>query len=305
VDLSLPSTIALTLSLMFVALLIPRLKPVTRGGKVLKYLHSISSVVACVSSFTFFAQVPFKYQDHVERRRIEAERKEKPVRNDLRLVAAESLDRSLKKLTPDEKASIREEYEAVFSEINDTVPYRDQGRILGAMAQHAVSAIPNSQEMADALDTMERKSGFNPEAEGADKTEDEQKDSSTGPNEELIAGLSAIFGELIGTAVPEFEGMSAKFIDSLVDKEADYYFDHHLKPVLSAHLNDVLPLTTAFSDSLLNRFRMQQSSKEDIQSVVGEEMKVVREEVHAEEERVGEEQRVQEERAPHETFVEP
>jgi hypothetical protein len=90
-----------------------------------------------------------------------------------------------------------------------------------------------------------------------------------------------------------------------VDKEADYYFDHHLKPVLSAHLNDVLPLTTAFSDSLLNRFRVQQSSKEDIQSVVAEEMKVVREEVHAEEERVREEQRVQEERAPHETFVEP
>jgi hypothetical protein len=65
VDFSLPSTIALTLSLMFVALLIPRLKPVTRGGKVLKYLHSISSVVACVSSFTFFAQASFKYQDHI------------------------------------------------------------------------------------------------------------------------------------------------------------------------------------------------------------------------------------------------
>jgi hypothetical protein len=118
----------------------------------------------------------------------------------------------LKKLTLEDKASIREEYEAVFSEINDTVPYRDQGRVLEAMAQHAVSAVPNSQEMADALDTMERKSGYNPEAEGADKTEGEQKDSSTGPNEELVAGLGSIFGKLIGIGVPEIEGMSGELL---------------------------------------------------------------------------------------------
>jgi hypothetical protein len=304
VDFSLPSTIALTLSLMFITLLLPQIRAVTRAEKVKNILHAVAAVIACVSSFTFFAQAPFKYQDHQETKRLEAERKEDTNRNDLRLVAAQSIQRSLREMSPEDRDWCRERFTEMFSEINELTPYREHGRLIEAMAQHTVQNAPNSADISSALFTLEKKVGFDPTAAGADEILRQSSDPDFRPSDELLAGVGSLFGDLVGAMSPEIKGVAGKFVESLIDKEADFFFDAHIRPILRAHLDDILPITSAFSASLI----ADRPSNEPVGSMwvdVAKEIEKVREEVKVEQQRVEEEDGVKEESAPREDAIEP
>jgi hypothetical protein len=305
IDFSPPSSLALMLSLMFITLLVPKLKAVTRVNKAKKAFHAVAAVVACVSSFTFFAQAPFKYQDHQETKRVKAEREKNADRNDLRLVAVQSVQRSLQEMTPEDRDRCRERFKEMFSEINELVPYREHGRLIEAMAQHTLEVAPDSADISSTLFTLEKKAGFDPTAPGSDAIIRKPGDPNSRPDDELLAGVGAIFGDLLGAASPEMKGMAGKFIDSLIDKEADFFFDTHIRPILKTHLDDILPITSMFSTALIaNRFRGE-ASTENVRGDLAVEKDEVRKEVKKEEERVAEENRIREASAPHEIRARP
>jgi hypothetical protein len=97
---SLPATISLTMSRIAISLVAPRWKAVTRANRAQTLRHAAAATVACVSSFTFLAQAPFKIQDHQEAKRLEAERKKQISQGDIRLVTIVSVQHALETMTP-------------------------------------------------------------------------------------------------------------------------------------------------------------------------------------------------------------
>jgi hypothetical protein len=245
VNFSVPATISLTISLIALSLIAPRWKAVTRVSRGKTFLHAAAAVVACVASFTFLAQAPFKVQDHQETKRLEAERKQEGNRDNLRLLAMESVQQALEAMAPEQREQSREGMREMMSKLNELAPYRDHGRILEAMAQRTVEA--GAADKSASLAALAKRTGSGTGNAG------QEAPLPKGAANELLTGVGSLFSDLVGAATPELQGMAGKFLESLVDKESDRFYEERIRPGLQTRLADLLPTATLFTGSAIVR----------------------------------------------------
>ncbi len=245
VNFSLPATISLTLSLIALSLIAPRWKAVTRVSRGKTFLHAAAAMVACVASFTFLAQVPFKFQDYQETKRLRAERKQEGNHADLRWLAMESVQHALLAMPPEQRANSREGMREMMSKLNELAPYREHGRILEAMAQRTVTAA--AADGSTSLDALKQTAGSSHASQGPESP------LPKGAESELLTGVGSLFSDLVGAATPELQGMAGKFLESLVDKESDRFYEERIRPGLQTRLADLLPAATLFTGTAIVR----------------------------------------------------
>jgi hypothetical protein len=291
---SLPATIGLTVSLIAISLTVPRWKAVTRASHAQTLLHATAATVACVSSFTFLAQAPFKIQDHQEAKRLEAERKKQSSQGDIRLVTIVSVQHALESMTPEEHEHCRQGLREMLSKLNELAPYREHGRILEALAQRTVETVAADSSSSPAA--LERKADSEKQSSNSDDTLLKLRES------ELLAGVGSLFSNLVGAATPELKGMAGKFLESLVDKESDHFYEERIRPGLQTRIADLLPAVTLFTTSAIVR-KFAGRARETPPIDPATETAAVEREVQQEEERV-ESQRESVESEP-EVLVEP
>jgi MFS family permease len=294
--------------LLFIALLIavamvaPRLQPVTRGKAIQSWVHSAVMVLACISGFTFLAQIPFKYQDLSEQRRIVAERaeEEKGNRDDLRYLAALSIQNSLTSLSLADRDSLRERLKSLFEEINKLAPYREHGRITKMLVdQQFAAANDDNAELREKLSAIEKQNGFNSHERGGENAQGEPVDLPSTRSAQLLAGLGSLFSGLLGHVAPETEGIASRFLSALLDREADYFYDQNLRPVLSEHFGDLLPETSRLTSRFLRmEYGPAAGSEGGPRDAIEDERMRIREEVQRARETMEREVTVPEEEAP-------
>lgn len=92
----------------------------------------------------------------------------------------------------------------------------------------------------------------------------------------------------------------------MIDKEADLFYDIHIRPILKSHLDEILPITTAFSAaSLIGDGQSPVAAGATIRADVESEMDEVQKKVKEKEDRVEREAKSREESAPKEVVAEP
>lgn len=293
IDYLFPDSILFTLSLILVTFLNPKLQLVTRGENVKSAFHSAATILACISGFTFLSQVPFKYQDSQDRQRLEARRlkENSSNRDDLRYLAAVSIQSSVSNMAEPTRSEARKELTQVFDEINDAAPYRYHSQIIEHLvAEQLGAAARTNVQLSDTLASTEKRDGFDVLAPGADNLLREPVDLPNTLSGQVWAGLGTVFSQLVGHISPEGDGLGQKFLSALVDKEADYFYDHRVRPILKEHLSDILPLapllTTHFfakeygSDIKGDGEHMDVAV--DKRDIIGEEVKHIEAEVEVE-----------------------
>lgn len=217
----------------------------TRVSRGKTLLHATASVVACVASFTFLAQAPFKIQDHEEAKRLESERKKEENRSDLRWLAIESVQQALETMPAEQRERSREGMREMLVKLNERAPYREHGRILEAMAQRTVAAGAGDKSGSLVAPAQETAPGTrNPGSEQA---------LPKGAAGELLTGVGSLSSDLVGAATPELQGLAGKFLESLVDKESDHFYKQRIRPGLQTRLADLLPTATLFTSSAIVR----------------------------------------------------
>jgi hypothetical protein len=274
---SLPATIGLMVSLIAVSLVVPRWKAVTRASRTQTLLHAAAATVACASSFTFLAQAPFKIQDHQEAKRLEAERKEQSSQGDIRLVTIVSVQHALERMTPEEHEQCRQGMREMLSKLNELAPYREHGRILEALAQRTVEVV--AVDSSNSLAALEKKTASEKPSSNRDETLLKLQES------ELLAGVGSLFSNLVGAATPELKGIAGKFLESLVDKESEHFYEERIRPGLQARVADLLPAVTLFTTSAIVR-KFAGRAGENLPTDLVAETTTVEQEVQQEEERV-------------------
>lgn len=301
IDFSLPATIGLTLSLMVLSLIAPRWKAVTRASRAKTVLHAAVAAVACVSSFTFLAQAPFKIQDHQEAKRIEAERKEEGSRGDLRVVAIKSVRQAIQSMPPQEREQFREGMREMLSKLNELAPYREHGRILEALARRTVEAA--AADNRNSVVALRKKGPSNSRSPARDEPPGEPVNIQGTVSSELLAGVGSLFSDLLGAATPELKGMAGKFLESLVDRESDHFYEERIRPGLETRLADLLPAATSFTTLAMMR-QFSGAAGKNVSVDIAATARKVKEEVQQEEDRVRS-QSEEEEAEPGDVLVEP
>jgi hypothetical protein len=210
------------------------------------------------------------------------------------LVTIVSVQHALESMTPEEHEHCRQGLREMLSKLNELAPYREHGRILEALAQRTVETVAADSSSSPAA--LERKADSEKQSSNSDDTLLKLRES------ELLAGVGSLFSNLVGAATPELKGMAGKFLESLVDKESDHFYEERIRPGLQTRIADLLPAVTLFTTSAIVR-KFAGRARETPPIDPATETAAVEREVQQEEERV-ESQRESVESEP-EVLVEP
>jgi hypothetical protein len=276
VDFSTPATVALAIGLIVLASLVPRLKPATRFLSFKALLEKVSAVVVCASSFTFFAQAPSKFVDWQESKRVQAQKR--PAEKVSREAALQATYLIVKNLNQQDVVY----YQRMFEQLNDTVPYADHARVVEALVAKRMS------------DTTSSKVPGPSKLEG---TKEAQTLAQSGRMEQSLAVIKDLFCKSIGAISPEIGGLAGTFIEKLVDKEAERFFDRGIKPAIE---KEVALAAQAEAKLRLKALSNKENAADDTESAQ-EEMMEIRTEIREETEKIREEsyRREMEYRAEH------
>lgn len=216
VDFSIPASIGLAASLLLLALLLPGLRPVTKLLSFRDAVAKASAILVCLSSFTFLSQVPSKLEDWKESRRIEAEKRVESKESEA--VAVKAIYLIVRNMSPSNAAY----YRRMVEELDDTVPYREHGRIIEGIVRTRMSTASPFVAAAKLTGTNDVHALLNTES-----------------NEQAIDVIKDLFCRIIGAAHPEISGLAGKFIDELIDQESERIFDQEIKPKIEVDMDEV------------------------------------------------------------------
>ncbi|HMF65656.1 MAG TPA: hypothetical protein VK608_16315 [Edaphobacter sp.] len=223
VSFSIKGSVGLAVGLIVLIVWGPQLQTATRLLSLKSWISKVAACLVCVSGFTCFSQVPFKYQDWKELKRIQAEtRTENPESKKIALAEAYLIVKNM-------SDSDANHYRYMFREVNDTVPYSDRGPLIEAIVKKQIATTADGHkrrlEIATVPDNLFSKS------EG-------------GRKDQALEVIQKLFTTLIGAATPEIHGLAGKFIEELVDQESERFFDQRIRPKLDEGLEQ-LALTAA------------------------------------------------------------
>jgi hypothetical protein len=235
-EFSTPASICLALSLVLLAFLVPSWKPASRTIGVKEWTGRITSMVACLGGFTFFSQVPTRYQDWKEQIRIEAIKRQES--KESRELALKGINIAIQSLAgPD-----RTYYLRLFETVNSSADYRDHGRILEFLVAN------RSNEMA---------SRQKADSDGASNTGD-HGGTPLAPlivqnkgEEEQVEAIKNAFSEAIGAITPELKGIAGKFVEKWIDEESEVIFVRFFLPGITADVEKVSSYVTQREETFL------------------------------------------------------
>ena len=209
ISFSIPASVGFACGLMLLVLLLPRLRAATRLISLEGRLGKASACLVCFSSFTFFSQAPFRYQDWKEFKRIQAEKR--PGDTGTNEAALDATYLVIKNL----RANDISYYRIMFDELNDTVVYGDQGRIVEAIIKKRMAPTDSSVS-----------------GESSIKQYQYPNQLTDGRADQAMEVIQDLFCNLIGATTPEMKGLAGKFIEELVNQESEQLFERGIRPTL-------------------------------------------------------------------------
>jgi hypothetical protein len=219
VSFSIIGSVGLAAGLIVLVVLVPQLQAATRLLSLKSWGTKAAACLVCFSSFTFFSQVPYKYLDRQELKRIQAEKRtQDPESRKTALAEAYLIVKNL-------SVSDTQYYRGMFEEVNDTVSYGDQGQIIEAIAKSRVMSTspegkPRTLKVVTLPDNLFSK-------------------SKSGRKDQALEVIQDLFSTLIGAATPEIHGLAGKFIEEFVDQESERLFEKNIRSALNEGFDQI------------------------------------------------------------------
>jgi hypothetical protein len=203
-----PSAIVLLCSLLVLSLAFPRWRPASHALRIKGIATQIAAGLLCISSYTFLSQVPFKYEDWKETKRLEVVYPRPKTDEDTRKAAVLATNIAVLNLLPEDRLYLRN----LFSEISDVFPYREHKRAVRALLKPRLAKI--RFEITSPADRQL-------------KLPDHPEGSQTA--DQMLDSLEDFFCGALGLLAPDLRGIAQGFIDGIVESEASELFRRHIK----------------------------------------------------------------------------
>jgi len=197
------TSIILAIGFILLAFIVPKWKPVTRLVALKEWCARTVAFVITISSFVFLQQAPSKYEQWQEHKLIRSERAEIDTDDWSNKVSIQVVENIIQHLPSDRLVEYRDRFEI----LKDHFPYPQHDSILKRMSKPA-KPTESVAISPIAVSVVEKSS----------------EDST-----QTVEGLKNLFCELIGAVTPEIKGIAGKFVEHLVDAEAERIFDVYVK----------------------------------------------------------------------------
>jgi len=190
--------VCIILILTLLASFLPRWRPVSRFLALRKWLSTAIAALGCMTSFTFFSQYPYRWQESEEKQRVELRfrsHEEKETRDKLNLVTVEAMKRSLPELSAAQKSYYRDLAEAIDHEVR----WGQQERVIESLLEDQTKQLPEPPLIE--ADVAPIKAG------------------------EFDKAAESVFCEAIGALTPKLAGVAGKVAKGLVGVISKKLFD--------------------------------------------------------------------------------
>ncbi len=213
------SNVGLIVGLAGIAMLAPTLRPLTHGLRLKEWLNHAALAVTTISSFTFFVQATYQYDQWRHHGQVLAMQHREPLADDVQRLAIRNVTRAL---TDHFDAPRRAPYVRTIARIEDTIPFRDQQPVIDHIAR----------AMVDDLWTRAQRNV----TAAADRSDVAGTNTDNRSTSELMEALKSLFSETLGLVGTPLRGVAAKLVEALVDAEADRVFDNKVVPLARERL---------------------------------------------------------------------
>jgi hypothetical protein len=213
------SSVCMTGGVLVLGLFASQWKIVSSYLSLKSVTHKAVAVIAFLSAFTFFSQVPVRHFSSLIRVQIEARSRSKGNAEPSQSLAIQAIGEAMQELTPEDRAYYRGLFEAVDIE----VPYRYQRGFLSEQVRQKINR-------ADLHDTLVQTSAVLTPTRPSKKSAKDKPATRRILRDESLAGLQDMFSEIVGAFSPEIKGFEGKFVEEFVDQVSDKIFDEGIRP---------------------------------------------------------------------------
>lgn len=241
VSFSIPASIAMASGIIILILIAPGLHAGSRFLSLKRFASTTAACLTAFSSFTFFSQIPFKYADSKEAKRIQAEKRSEDSQS--RQIALADAYLIVENLSAREAC----DYRGMFEQLDEREPYPEHGKGIEGLSEYWVS-VGNGGGGQRSFVVKTLPDGFLSASVGARKGQS-------------LAVIQDLFSVMIGASSPEVKGMAGKFIEEFVSQESDRLFKSKIEPTLDRDIDKIGMDSAAQTLATLNSLTQRSDEK--------------------------------------------